>query len=333
MSNWPWRSLVLLVAGGFIVTVMLVPDPSPQDYSSLSTAELVDRLASPRSVVRQAAAGQLIVRGKTIAPELVRAAQTAAPNQLREIVAILEELMLSSDVRVSELAEESLEELAGSPVRSAADLAARILLRNATLRHNRAMAHLDCLGATVHVAVHQELRTDARAPDFSASPRTHLTTRLVILDGNWLGGDPGLKHIGRLFPGDLLMVHVDDDAAVSEAGLQQLRIARPDTVIRRPDQGCLGISYSRDSSDTVVTGVVPNSPADRAGLRPGDVILSIDNEPLRQFQQLSTLTRERRPGDAIRLVLNRYQGSTPVTMSIELRLGSDFRTGVCACVE
>jgi hypothetical protein len=333
MSNWPWRSLVLLVAGGFIVTVMLVPDPSPQDYSSLSTAELVDRLSSPRSVVRQAAAGQLIVRGKTIAPELVRAAQTAAPNQLREIVAILEELMLSSDVGVSELAEESLEELARSPVRSAADLAARTLLRNATLRHNRAMAHLDRLGATVHVAVHQELRTDARAPDFSASPRTHLTTRLVILDGNWLGGDAGLKHIGRLFPGDLLMVHVDDDAAVSEAGLQQLRMARPDTLIRRPDQGCLGISYSRDSSDTVVTGVVPNSPADRAGLRPGDVILSIDNEPLRQFQQLSTLTRERRPGDAIRLVLNRYQGSTPMTMSIELRLGSDFRTGVCACVE
>lgn len=332
MSHWPWRSLALTAAGVIIVTVMLMPDPTPQDYSSLSTAELVDRLGSPRNVVRQAAAGQLIVRGKTVTPDLIRMARTAAPDQLREIVAILEELMLGSDERVAQLAEEGLEELVSSGPQRVSELSQRTLLRNAALRHNRALAHLNRLGATVLVP-EGTLRTDTRDTEsIRAGPRNYLA-RVVVLDREWQGGDAGLKHIARLYPGDPLMVHVTEDAPVSEEGLQKLRTVRPETFIRRPHEGCLGISYSRDESVLVVTGIVPNSPADQAGLRVGDILQSLDGEPLGHVRQMATLARSRRPGDLVRLVVIRSHSSPVQTLTLELRLGSDFGTGVCACVE
>ncbi len=45
--------------------------------------------------------------------------------------------------------------------------------------------------------------------------------------------------------------------------------------------------------------MVPGGPADRAGIRPGDVILAIDGRPVTQPDELIVAIRAKQPGDAV----------------------------------
>lgn len=66
----------------------------------------------------------------------------------------------------------------------------------------------------------------------------------------------------------------------------------------------------------VITEVQPNAPAANAGLRPGDVILEVEQKPVEDMRDLETRFGEAEPGETILLLVNR-QGST---LYITLRL-------------
>jgi predicted metalloprotease with PDZ domain len=79
----------------------------------------------------------------------------------------------------------------------------------------------------------------------------------------------------------------------------------------------LGVTYdlrwvqttgSTCASRVLVEGVIPGSPAERAGIRPGDLVLAIDGDraPARRLQLLSMRLA---PGDSVRLLVDR-SGST-----------------------
>ena len=81
-----------------------------------------------------------------------------------------------------------------------------------------------------------------------------------------------------------------------------------------PQRGWLGIEAQQltselasalkmppDTKGVVVTGLLRGGPADRAGLQPGDVIVSIDNEVLKDARQALGLIAERKPGEKIHL--------------------------------
>ena len=343
-----------MVACGFILTVVLAPDPRPQDLSSLTMSQLVELLGSPREVVRQAAAGQIIVRGKTVAPDLALAAALASPAQLKEIMAILNELLLSSDEQVAEAAETALEQTVNSENESAADMASRVLHRNTNLRHTRALAQIVRLGGAVSLVTGNETAADdtladetfadnimadrptaeqsASANEPANPPPMRIASRMIFLDRHWQGGDAGLRYVRRvgLYPGEPLSLHIADDAPVTEDALRLLRAQREKTRIRRPDDGCMGVAYSEDpNSPPVILTVFPDSPADRAGLRHGDWIAAIEGERVEQFRQVAHYAREHRPGKTLELIVRRESKEFRVTLT----LGSDFGTGVCRCVE
>jgi len=48
-----------------------------------------------------------------------------------------------------------------------------------------------------------------------------------------------------------------------------------------------------------VSSVVPGGPADSAGLKPGDVITSVDGKPATSADQLAAITIAKRPGDTV----------------------------------
>jgi serine protease DegS len=86
----------------------------------------------------------------------------------------------------------------------------------------------------------------------------------------------------------------------------------------RPQRGWLGIEAQQltaelsaalklppDTKGVVVTGLLRGGPADRAGLRPGDVIVSIDNDALSDARQALGLIAQRKPGEKIRLQIVR----------------------------
>jgi S1-C subfamily serine protease len=57
--------------------------------------------------------------------------------------------------------------------------------------------------------------------------------------------------------------------------------------------------------EVFIGGVVPGSPAEKVGLRPGDQILAVDDRPLDSWKQLSDLVAHRQPGDKIALKVHR----------------------------
>ena len=64
----------------------------------------------------------------------------------------------------------------------------------------------------------------------------------------------------------------------------------------------LAKSLGLDSTDgVVVVGVMRNGPAHRAGLKPGDVILSIDGKPIREARDALLAISGRKPGSRIKL--------------------------------
>jgi S1-C subfamily serine protease len=55
----------------------------------------------------------------------------------------------------------------------------------------------------------------------------------------------------------------------------------------------------------LVFRLVEGSPADEAGIRPGDVIVELDGEPVRIVEDLLSALREKEPGDAVTVTVVR----------------------------
>lgn len=59
----------------------------------------------------------------------------------------------------------------------------------------------------------------------------------------------------------------------------------------------------------VITGVLKNSPADRAGVKVGDIIVSIDGSEFSDEYELSQFIKEKNPGDEVKIKVYRKNGN------------------------
>ena len=87
--------------------------------------------------------------------------------------------------------------------------------------------------------------------------------------------------------------------------------------------GYLGISgRAAGGGDVgvVVSEVVPGSPAEEAGLMVGDVIVSIDTEPMYDILELSGAVKLRRPGETVELTVTR-DGDIYIATAVLAALG------------
>lgn len=83
-----------------------------------------------------------------------------------------------------------------------------------------------------------------------------------------------------------------------------------------PAGGFLGIQVATDATRLpVIKAVVAGSPASRAGLRAGDHVRSIDNDPVSQPGEVVALIRRHQPGAVVRMIVVREAG----TLSIRAR--------------
>jgi serine protease Do len=88
------------------------------------------------------------------------------------------------------------------------------------------------------------------------------------------------------------------------------------------EPGWVGISIEdqRDGG-AIVRRVEPNSPADRAGVKEGDVVIEFDKEPVIGVQQLSRLVRETPVGRTVDLKVRRGDGEQTLKVTTDRASG------------
>ncbi len=328
-----WRSMQWaagLFVIGLIALLVILPDPTLTELSTLTNRELIDRLQSSRKDLRKGAARQLLERSKTVVPSLLLAAQSADEELLVKVLQLLEELMLSPDPAVAETAETALEALSGSDDKLRQSMAKRVLNQNIPLRHGRAAGIVQQYRGSIQPA----WRTYRPEHEKLEGRRWYPQTHVVVLDEHWQGGDEGLRYVGRLFPDESITLHLARSTPVSETALKQLRTLRAGISLRWEDESCLGILVDQYRAvpggvGLRLTTIIPDSPADRAGLRAGDILQTFGGKPIVQFSDLLDQARLHLPGEQVEIRVRRGR----VPWRFKLPLGSDFRTGICQCQE
>ena len=66
----------------------------------------------------------------------------------------------------------------------------------------------------------------------------------------------------------------------------------------------------------LIVDVTSNGPAARAGLKPGDVIVRVDNKEVKDVASLGDVLLSKKPGDVVPVQVQR--GSQQLTVSVEL---------------
>ena len=85
------------------------------------------------------------------------------------------------------------------------------------------------------------------------------------------------------------------------------------------ETGFLGVSgadSTGEPSGAVIVEVEPDSPAADADLRRGDVITSVDGEPLDGMADLVAAIRSRQPGDSLALTIVRDDEEQTVEVTL-----------------
>lgn len=121
----------------------------------------------------------------------------------------------------------------------------------------------------------------------------------------------------------------DGAPGAPEEGLPELRNLLPEDLPR--------VLREAFRAEAVVSAVVPGSPAEKAGLVPGDRVLSVDGSELTLARDLAAAVGERKPGDKIRLDVESASGARR-TVDVVLdeapgekgraRLGVSYASGV-----
>lgn len=103
------------------------------------------------------------------------------------------------------------------------------------------------------------------------------------------------------------------------------RYPGPDVPVPVPDQdapaagGYLGIAGVDTPGSVLIVEVVPGSPADDAGIEPGDRVISYDGTPIDTMEQLADLVRDTAPGTTVTIVLGGPGGAHEVTVTVGSR--------------
>ncbi len=311
----------------------------------LNSEDFQERLAAQRALRERVQAS----------PELLaKMAREGSAEVSRRALRLLEQLFVNGDEQASVSAERLLMELAEAADEStiAAQPAAEILAGHQDLRQQRAVAAIEKLGGKVdwapdlfllaarHNATRPKteweladidwLRSITQAGAASDEARTTIPRRVgnVMITSRWSGGIEGLWHLSRLQHVDRLKV-----LTVTQKQLPDGQQLLPETVSRavaglsnaevEPRGPALGVrgemlSYCR------ISEVLKGGAADQAGLREGDVVLSVNGDPIRHFADLIESIKERQTGETVEMKVQRF--TEVATISVTLASWEDIDT-------
>ena len=174
------------------------------------------------------------------------------------------------------------------------------------------------LTGTVTAGIVSALGRTIQAPNgFSISGA--IQTDAAINPGN--SGGPLLDEQGRVI-GVNSQIRTDGGNANSGVGfavpVDEIKRSLP--ALERgedPKRAFLGVSSGpAPDGGAQVGGVVADGPAAKAGVREGDVIMEINDQPVRDPDDISAVVNSRRPGDDVRIVVERDGERRTLTVTL-----------------
>jgi len=153
------------------------------------------------------------------------------------------------------------------------------------------------------------IQTDASInPGNSGGPLLDLTSKVIGIN---TANIPGAQGIGFAIPINTAKTVLEDI----------VRYGR----VTRPWLGVIGLDISQElarrfnlavDSGILVMRIIPESPAERAGLQPGDVIAAIEDKQVNSMEDLQKQIRARRAGDSVSLIAVRGSEEARVRVTL-----------------
>lgn len=322
------EAMVLADDGGVTVPGERPPIPAePQDPSDDQRATPVDpaeierniaALDSPLYASREQAQASLVRIGGPAVTALHRGAEGGSLERTSRAVRALGQIAAGGDLPTFERVQDALESLTRSKSRPVSRRAQIELEGLGEVRTRHAIARFETLGGRMKKARSPIATQAALANGIDFRPGAQ-----AVLNRKWHGSDEDLVLLTRI--ANLETVYVTRSAPVSAEALEKLRrainTAQPNRRFQIQPRGdaMVGIQAGTGEERCLVSGVEEGSPADRAGLKPGDIITHYNGEEIDGFERLVEITRELTPGTKVTLEVVRREQSK----SIELEL-ADF---------
>lgn len=161
------------------------------------------------------------------------------------------------------------------------------------------------------------LQTDAAInPGNSGGPLLDMQGRVIGVNsaiarvsGDSLGSQSGNIGVGFAIPSDQVKTTVDQLIATGKAVHPVIGVFL--------DREYTGEGVRIAQNEPGRTALVPGGPAEKAGLKPGDVIIEFDGRPMTDPDELVVAIRSKAVGDSVSLVIERGGERKNVTMVLE----------------
>ena len=176
---------------------------------------------------------------------------------------------------------------------------------------------------TSQYAVTDFIQTDAAInPGNSGGPLVNARGEVIGINTAIASGTGYFSGYGFAIPIGLARDVMDDLIRYGRVRASQLGIAVRDA--NEQDAGMLGLS---NIAGVVVNSATEGSPAERAGLQPGDIIVRIDDQQIDRVSTLQRAVRQHEPGDSVRVEFVRFGGQRKtVTIRVAERPNSGAAT-------
>jgi hypothetical protein len=288
--------------------------------SAVEIAGWISQLDDPRYLVREQATGKLIDSGSAAFDLLLAAANGEHPEPADRAVWILRRMARSRDNDQAIAALERMVRLRGRPTlvqkaeaeldeRSIAVCQAKLTPLGAEIVMEPAQFDNVSVVPLLHVRLGDKWRGTADDLQCLAQLRRHAHYRL---EGEAI--DDAV--VGFFEDKDKLAVLYLWDTTVSAKAVDRLKEKHPTTIVYVRGKAMMGVSADNHPGGVRVTGVAATSGAAAAGILEGDIIVSMNGEPVPDFDRLTARIAEHSPGETIsvEIIRNAERQTIPVTL-------------------
>jgi len=158
----------------------------------------------------------------------------------------------------------------------------------------------------------------------SGGPLVDLSGKLVGINSTIMRGAEG---IGFAISSDLVLRYINDllefgEVQIPRDGIEG-RTLDPNFINTLCEVGYNLCELDENFKGVAILEITEDSPASKSGLLPGDIIISIENKPVRSYGEYMSWTYNFKPGDTIRLNIIRGQEEIEISLVLDKSLDSN----------